>query len=162
MNMMSENVFLHQVLQAPQRCREERDGGRPGGWCWLTSGLKMCVTACNRHLLQSQHHIIYTVLNCLCSKIASMRDIWCGVANKPHTHHTYVALKLPDHRKSCFYYSKWNNTRDGEQSHTHIVLTNWNKMPNTIHFFHSVQSTCEIAKLDLVICVSARNIALKI
>lgn len=92
MNMMSENMFLHHLASYSEMERSNSDGG--GGGCCLTPGLKMCVTACNRHLLQSHHHIIYTVLNCLRSK-SSIHTRYLVSSCKQTTHtHAHAALEV--------------------------------------------------------------------
>lgn len=75
---------------------------------------------------------IYTAVNCLCSKVAFMRDIWCRAANKPHTHTRACAhsSKIAGLSKAAF--TAQNETiLEMENTHArciHSAHKNWNKM----------------------------------
>lgn len=125
-----------------------------------SSGLKMCATP---HVIDillhiHHHHIIHTILSCICSKIAFMRDIWCRVASETHIHWNCLSCKLTAAvAAKC---ATENETILETRASMRTVLTNWNKMQWIIVAFYSLlfplQSTCETIKLgiNMHVCIS--------
>lgn len=121
------------------------------------SALKMCVTACNRHLLQSHHqhhHIIYTALTELLMQQSSIHALYL-VSSCMMWKVATVRCHCCCCRRCCkLHYWKWNNTWNGENTQAHsahkLKFSAMNKIRcSTSHIF-PLQSTCEIARLDTI------------